>query len=112
MSFWRQLTRGLRGLLHRNARDREIDEEVRHYFEEVAADYRERGLSDEDARRAARRECGNPDAAGEKMRTYGWENAVRTFVGDLRFAGRQLRRNPGFTTVSIVTLGQIGRAHV
>jgi putative ABC transport system permease protein len=105
MSFWRQLTRGLGGLLHRNARDREIDEEVRHYFEEVAADYRKRGLSDEDARRAARRECGIPEAAREKMRTYGWENALRTFVGDLRFAGRQLRRNPGFTTVSIVTLG-------
>lgn len=37
MSFWRQVTHGLRGLLHRNDRDREIDEEVQHYFEETTA---------------------------------------------------------------------------
>ena len=94
MSFWRELKRGLGGLMYRDARNGEIDEEVRHYFEEAVADYRMRGLSDEDARRAALRECGNPYAAREQVRTYGWENAVRAFVSDLRFAGRQLRRNP------------------
>ena len=57
MSIWRQVTHGLRGLLHRNERDREIDDEVQNYFEETTAAYRERGLSDEDARRAARQEC-------------------------------------------------------
>jgi predicted permease len=30
---------------------------------------------------------------------------MRSLVGDLRFAGRLLRRTPGFTTVSILTLG-------
>ena len=105
MSFWRELKRGLSGLMYRDARNGEIDEEVRHYFEEAVADYRMRGLSDEEARRAALRECGNPYAAREQVRTYGWENAVRTFVSDLSFAGRQLRRNPGFATISIVTLG-------
>jgi hypothetical protein len=33
-------------------------------------------------------------------RSYRWENTVRTFLSDLRFAARQLRRNPGFTTVT------------
>ena len=105
MSFWRQASRGLRGLLHRTERYREINDEVQHYFEEATAAYRERGLSDEDARRAARKECGSLQAAEEQVRTYGWENTVRTFFADLRFAVRQLRRNPGFTTISIVTLG-------
>jgi putative ABC transport system permease protein len=105
MSLWRQVTRGLRGLLHRNERDREIDEEVQHYFEEMTAAYRAQGLSDEDARRAARHECGNLHTAKEQVRTYGWENTVRTFVADLRFASRQLRRNPSFTAISVVTLG-------
>ena len=105
MSFWRQFSHGLRGLLRRSERDCGIDAEVQNYFEEVAADYRERGLSEEDARRAAYRECGNLRAAKEQVRTYGWENAFRTFIADLRFAGRQLRRNPAFTTISIVTLG-------
>jgi len=105
MSLWRQVCLGLRGLLDRRGREREIDEEVREYFEAATAAYRERGFTEEEARRAARRECGNLLAAKEQVRTYGWENAVRTVMGDLCFAGRQLRRNPGFATVSIVTLG-------
>lgn len=105
MSFWRQLTHGLGGLLRRDKREREIDAELQSYFEEVSAAWRERGLSAEDARRAAYRECGNLGAAKEQVRTYGWENTFRTFVADLRFACRQLRRNPGFTAISIVTLG-------
>src|SRR5215472_9035482 len=105
MSLWRQVTRGLLGLLYRNERDREIDDEVQHYFEEMTAAYRAQGLSDEDARRAARHECGNLHTAKEQARTYGWENTVRTFVADLRFASRQLRRNPSFTAISVVTLG-------
>src|SRR5215469_600526 len=105
MSLWRQVTRGLRGLLRRSERDREIDDEVQHYFEEMTAAYRAQGLSDEDARRVARHECGNLHTAKEHVRTYGWENTVRTFVADLRFASRQLRRNPSFTAISVVTLG-------
>jgi len=105
MSLWRHFAYGFRALLHRNEREREIDAEVQNYFDEVVAAYRERGLSDEESRRAARQECGHPHTAKEQVRTYGWENAFRTFVADLRFAGRQLRRNLGFATISIVTLG-------
>jgi len=105
MSLWRQVTHGLRGLLHRNQHDREIDEEVQHYFEETAAAYRESGLSDEEARRAARQECGNLSTAKEQVRSYGWENTVRTFAADLRFTGRQLRRNPVFAITAVLMLG-------
>ena len=104
MSFWRQVTRGFRGLQHRSERDREIDDEVRHYFEEAIAAYRERGLCEEDARRAARLEFGNPNVVEEQVRSFGWENMVRMFLSDLRFAARQLRRNPSFTAVSAATL--------
>jgi len=105
MSLWRQVIHGLRRLLHRNEQDREIDDEVQRYFEEMTAAYRERGLSDEDARRAVRQECGNLHTAKEQVRTYGWENAVRIFVADLRFAGRQLRRNPVFAVTAVLMLG-------
>jgi putative ABC transport system permease protein len=104
MSFWRQLAHGAHGLIRRNVREKEIDAEIQHFVEELADTYRERGLSDEDARRAARRECGNLHAAKEQVRSYGWENALRTFLADLRFGARQLLRYPGFTAVGVLTL--------
>ncbi|HEX5235902.1 MAG TPA: ABC transporter permease [Silvibacterium sp.] len=104
MSLWRQLTHGLRGLAHRKQRDGEADDEVLHYLEEATAAWKSRGLSDEEAKRAARLEVGNITAVEEEVRSYGWENKVRTFVSDLRFAARQLRNHPGFTVVCILTL--------
>jgi len=105
MSLWRQMTHGLRGLLDRSRRDREIDDELQHYFDATVADYRERGLSSEDALGAARRELGNLHSAREQARTYGWENAARAFLADLHFAGRQLRRNPSFAVAAVLILG-------
>jgi putative ABC transport system permease protein len=105
MSFWRQVTHSLRGLLRQDRQDREIDDEVQNYFDELTAVYRERGLSDEEARRAARRECGSPHIAREQIRTSGWENTVRTFAADLRLAVRQLRRNPVFALTVVLMLG-------
>lgn len=105
MSYWRQFTHGLRGLFNRTQRVSEIEAEVQNYFEEAAAAHRERGLSEEDARRAAHQEWGNRQAAEEQVRSYGWENTFRTFFGDIRFATRQLLRKPGFAAISIITLG-------
>jgi len=104
MSLWRQVTRGLRGLLHRSTQDHAIADEVEHYFEEAAADWKARGLTEDEARRAARLECGNPVVLVEQVQSSGWEHRVRTLLSDLRFASRQLRRNPGFTIVSAMTL--------
>jgi putative ABC transport system permease protein len=104
MSLWRQLTHGLRGLTRRAKRNDEAGEELRHYFEEATAASRARGLSADDAKREAQREFGSMTAVEEQVRSYGWENAVRTFFSDLRFAARQLRNHPGFTAVGILTL--------
>src|ERR1700736_403962 len=104
MGVWRQMTRGARGLFRRGRANDDIAAEVRQYFDDAIAAGMARGLSAEDARRAARAEIGNLAPVAEQVRSYGWENAVRTFVFDLRYAGRQLRRNAGFTAVSIITV--------
>src|SRR5580658_1171000 len=104
MSVWRQLTYGLRSLTNRSARDRDVADEVEQYFEEAEAAWRSRGLSAEDARRAARLDAGDMAAVKERVNSYGWENATTTFLGDLRFAGRQLLRHPVFTATATLTL--------
>jgi putative ABC transport system permease protein len=104
MSFWRFFSLGMGSLLHRQRREREIDDEVLQFYDEAIVAYRERGLSEEEARREVRRDLGSPEVACEQVSSYGWENTVRSFAADLVFAGRQLRRNPGFTAISIVTL--------
>ncbi len=105
MSLWRQTVRGLRALLNRPAADREIREEVEHYFDEAAAELEKNGLSPEAARRAARLEFGNVTAVREEVRAYGWENALDTAVADVRHGLRQLLRRPSFSIVAVLTLG-------
>ena len=100
MSLWRQLTRGLRGLVDRSGAAQDADDEVRHYFEQATAEHLARGLSPEAARRAARLELGSVTAATEELRSYGWERAVDDLVTDLRHAARRLRLAPGFTAVT------------
>lgn len=104
MSLWRQFTRGLRVLGNRKAADQAIADEVTHYLEEATSAFIAKGLSPDEARRAARLELGGATAVREQVRAYGWENGLDIFLADLRYAVRRLAGNPGFTAVSIITL--------
>jgi hypothetical protein len=104
MSFWRQITRGIRIRTNRSSSDQDISEEVQHFLDQSTAEFAARGFSPEAARRAARIQMGNMTNVKEQVRSYGWENIVDTFFADLRYGARQLRRNPGFTAITILTL--------
>ena len=105
MSLWRQLTRGLRTLTHRAASDRDLDDEVDHFLALAADEWEAKGLSPEQARRAARMEVGTTAAVRQEIREYGWENIIDTIVADIRYGARRLRRSPTFTLVAVLTLG-------
>ena len=104
MSLWRQITRGLHVLIHDREADRDVADEVRHFYEQAEGELRERGMSASEARRSARLALGDVDVAREEVRGYGWENLLSTAWSDLTFGWRQLRRNPGFTVVAVLTL--------
>src|SRR4029453_5919756 len=104
MSLWRELARGLRGLINRPAADRDIADEVEQYVDEAAASFEARGLSPEEARRAALRELGSVTAVREQVRAYGGGKIVEQTLADVRYAARRLRRYPIHALVAALTL--------
>jgi putative ABC transport system permease protein len=104
MSLWRHVTRGLDVLLHRQAADQDVTDEVEHYLDQATASLMNSGLSPDYARRAARLELGSASGAREQVRSYGWEHTIQTLLNDLHYAARQLLRNPSFALVTTLTL--------
>ena len=104
MSLWRQFKRGLRSLANRRTADKDISDEVASFMEQVADSLQAGGMSAEEAHRAARLQMGSVTGVQEQVRSYGWENAVETFVDSSRHALRRLFRDRGFTIVSVTML--------
>jgi putative ABC transport system permease protein len=104
MSVWRHFTRGWRVLINRASADRDLEDEVRHFFEEAAAPFEAKGLSPDEARRAARLELGTAAVAREEVRASGWEATVGRLLADLGYASRRLRGTRGFSALVIMTL--------
>jgi putative ABC transport system permease protein len=95
---------GLQTLFHKEEVEQEMDEELRGYLDAAVKEKMRSRMSYEQALRAARVEMGSLDAVKEEIRSVGWEAAVETFWQDVRYSLRQLKRNPGFTAVAVITL--------
>ena len=85
----------------------DLAEEIQQHLHEKREALIAHGMSPEDAERAARREFGNVTCIEERGRDAWMYPFVESFWGDLKFAIRQLRKNPGyaFSTMLILASG-------
>ena len=94
---WRQFFR-------RASWDRDRAAELRSYLEIEIDENIARGMSREQARRAAHLKLGNTVRIREEIYRMNTISPLETFGRDLRLALRGMRRRPGFTVAVVLTL--------
>src|SRR3954468_21114420 len=99
-SFWLRLSATFRP----GNSERRLNEEFNEHLELLAARQSERGLKPDEALLAAHRDFGSVELAKERYRDQARYRTLENLGRDLRFALRQCRKNPGFTTAAVLSL--------
>src|SRR2546426_1523583 len=82
----------------------DLSEEIQAHLEEKIEELIASGMPRKQATAAARRELGNLTLVQEDSRTVWRWPSIEDFFMDIRLGVRTLRKNPGFTTVVVLTL--------
>lgn len=91
-------------LRNRRGTEADVEEEVRSFYDTMAARRVEQGLAPEEAHRVTRAAYGPPAHVQEEVRVSRPEAVVETAMQDVRYALRLLRKNTGFTAVAVLSL--------
>ncbi|MBN9617457.1 MAG: ABC transporter permease [Acidobacteriales bacterium] len=94
----------LRQFFTRHRHYDELSQSIREHLDEKAADLMDRGLTREQAERTARREFGNVTQIEECSREVWQWPTLESILSDAKYAIRQMRKAPGFSTVVVVIL--------
>src|SRR5215475_13461127 len=95
----RKLFHRLRAQLRRGKIEREMDAEMRFHMEMETAENMRRGMSEEEARRAALLSFGGVERTKEAYRDLARFRRLEELWKDARYGARMLLKNPGFTLV-------------
>ncbi|HUG13081.1 MAG TPA: ABC transporter permease [Opitutaceae bacterium] len=99
-----KLLRKVRAIFRRAKVNREMDAEMSAHIEMQTERNITAGVDPDEARYAALRQFGNVGSLQERAREQrGWV-WLEQLSQDLRFGARSLRKQPGFTTVAVLTL--------
>jgi predicted permease len=94
----------LGGFFQKEPRERELAAEIESHLQLHIEDNLRAGMSPAQARREAIMRFGGIEQTKEAYRDRKGLPALETFLKDLRFAARMLRKNPGVTLVVVLTL--------
>jgi predicted permease len=94
----------LRNLFSSQHVETDLDQEVQSHLEMLTEENTRAGMSPKEAHRAARIELGGIEQLKEQVREERIGNWLHSVIADCRYGVRQLRKNPGFTAVAILTV--------
>lgn len=94
----------LRSLLHGGRVRQELDDELRYHLDRQIEAHIAEGMTREQARQTALRAMAGIEQVKERCRDTRRLSLVEDMLQDLRYGFRMLRRNPGFTLFTVLSL--------
>jgi putative ABC transport system permease protein len=95
----------LRRFFRRRLSDNDLIQEIELHLSEEIDDNVAQGMGAEEARRRAYLKFGNPTKVREETWKMNSIAPLESLLRNVRYAGRVLRRNPGYALLAILTLG-------